>query len=172
MFAVRRVLTALLIAFLASGTLFIPALHHRHAMSDHSNPQDKPARHSHSHAHQHSHHHDELAPQHGTEAEPPFGDPPIDHLHVLWFGFELTLPVSRDDSSDREESVGEWVSLLGESIRSQVVVASDVQDLDSLDVGTEALPAMMPPRAESSAPQTISLLCGTARRERTGVLNI
>ncbi len=172
MFAFRRVLIALLIVFLASGTLLTPALRHRHALSEHSHQQDMAPSHSHRHSHEHSHHHRDVAHRHVAEMEPTLSDPPIDHMHVWWFGFGLTLPVSPGDSSDRADFVSEWVSLLGESLPPQVVVAAEVLAFDSLNAGAMASAIVMPTREELFAPQTISLLCGTARRERTGVLNI
>lgn len=172
MFTFRRVLTALLIVFLASGTLLTPALRHRHALSEHSPKQDKAASHAHRHFHEHSHHHRDVAHRHVAEIEPAISDAPIDHMHVWWFGFGLTLPVSPGDSSNRADSVSEWVSLLGESIPPQVVVGAEVPAFGSLDAGTVASAIVMPACEEFFAPQTISLLCGIARRERSGVLNI
>ena len=172
MFAFRRVLIALLIVFLASGTLLTPGLRHRHALSEHSHQQDMAPSHAHRHSHEHSHHHRDVAHRHVAEVEPAFGDSPIDHMHVRWFGFGLTLPIAPGDSSDLADSVSEWVSLLGESIPPQVVVGAEVLAFDSLDAGTVASAIVMPACEELSAPQTISLLCGIARRERSGVLNI
>lgn len=165
MFAFRRVLTVLLIAILASGALSAPALRHTHAMSEHAESRNSAAEHS------HSHHHGD-AYRHGSEAEPTFHEPAVEHLHVLWFGIGLTLPVSPDDSSDRPNTVDEWVPLLSEMLPPQVVATSDVLDLNSTAVGASAFAVTTPARAEPFVPPKISRLCDTARRERSGVLNI
>lgn len=161
MFAFRRILTVLVIAVLASGALSAPALRHSHAMSEHTDSRHPTACHSHAH-HHHGHTH-----RHGSEAEPA-----VEHLHVVLFGIGLTLPVSSDDSSDSLNSMGEWVPLLREMLPPQVVAASDVLDHDSLAFGALALTVVTPARAEPFVPPKSSWLCDTARRERTGVLNI
>lgn len=156
MFAFRRVLIVLLIANLASGALSAPAWRHNHAISEHSP--------THGHAHDHSHHHD-------TDVAQTLGEPEVAHLHVMWFGIPLTLPVSPDDSSDRPSTSGEWVPLVSEMLPPQVV-ATDVLGLDLFDAVVSAVTVESPPRAEPFVPPRISLLCDTARRERSGVLNI
>lgn len=166
MFASRRVLTVLLIANLASGALSAPALRHTHAMSEHADARHSAASHSQAH-HHHGHAH-----RHDSDAEPTLGETAVEHVHVVWFGIGLTLPVSPDDSSPRTDSLGEWVPLLGEMISPQVVVASDVLGLDALEVGAVAFVVVTSPRAEPFVPPKVSWLCDTARRERTGVLNI
>lgn len=166
MFAFRRILTVLVIAVLASGALSAPALRHSHAMSEHTDSRHPTACHSHAH-HHHGHTH-----RHGSDAEPTFNEPAVEHLHVVLFGIGLTLPVSSDDSSDRPNSMGEWVPLLREMLPPQVVAASDVLDHDSLAFGALALAVVTPARAEPFVPPKISWLCHTARRERSGVLNI
>jgi len=152
MFTFRRVLTVLLIANLASGALSAPAWRHSHAISEHSP------------AHEHSHHHD-------GDAAQTLGEPEVEHLHVMWFGIPLTLPVSPDDSSDRPSSSGAWVPLVSEMLPPQVV-ATDVLGLDLFDAVVSAVTVESPPRAEPFVPPRISLLCDTARRERSGVLKI
>lgn len=166
MFASRRVLTVLLIAILASGASSTPALRHSHAMSEHADAEHSEANHSSAH-HHHGHAH-----RHDSEVEPTWGETAVEHVHVMWFGIGLTLPVSPDDSSPRSNSPGEWVPLLGEMISPQVVVTSDVLDLDSFSFGAVAFAVVTSPRAEPFVPPKVSRLCDTARRERTGVLNI
>ena len=166
MFTPRRVLTVLLITILASGALSTPALRHTHAMSEHADAQHSAASHSHAHhRHRHAHRHD-------SEAEPTLSEVAVEHVRVIWLGLELTLPVPSDDSSDHPHSVGEWVPLLGEMLPPRVVVASDVLDLDSLAWGTVAFAIVTPSRTEPFVPPKISWLSDTARRERSGVLNI
>ena len=166
MFAPRRVLIVLLIGVLASGALSTPALRHSHAMSEHSDAEHSEASHSSAH-HHHGHAH-----RHASEAEPTWGETAVEHVHVMWFGIGLALPVSSDCSSRRSNSPDEWVTLLGEMISPQVVLASDVLDLDSFSFGAVAFAVVTSPRAEPFVPPKVSWLCDTARRERTGVLNI
>lgn len=169
MSAFRRVLIVLLIANLASGALSAPAWRHSHPMSEHSSPHGRTDGHSHGHrqghSHDHSHHHD-------TDAAQTLGEPAIEHLHVMWFGIPLTLPASPDDSSDRPSTLGERVPLLSETLPPQIVVASDVLSLDLFDAAVLTFAIETPPRAEPFVPPKVSLLCDTARRERSGVLKI
>ncbi|GDY10846.1 hypothetical protein LBMAG52_43340 [Planctomycetia bacterium] len=165
MSAFRRVLIVLLIANLASGALSAPAWRHSHAISEHSAAHGHAASHSHGHRHGHSHHHD-------TGSAQRMGEPAVEHLHVMWFGIPLTLPAAPDDSSDRPSTLGEWVPLLSEMLPPQIVVASDVLGLDLFDATVLAVAIETPPRAEPFVPPKVSLLSDTARRERSGVLNI
>ncbi len=162
----RQVLIVLLVANLASGALSGPAWRHSHAISEHSHghaASHLPG-HPHEYAHEQSHHHD-------GDAAQTLGEPEVEHLHVMWFGIPLTLPVSPDDSSDRPSTSGEWVPLVSEMLPPQVV-AMDVLGLDLFDAVVSAVNVDSPPRAEPFVPPRISLLCDTARRERSGVLKI
>lgn len=165
MSASRRVLIVLLIANLASGALSAPAWRHNHAISEHSAAHGHSDGHRYGHAHDHSHHHD-------TDVAQTLGDSAVEHLHVMWFGIPLTLPVSSDESSDRPSTSGEWVPLLSEMLPPQIVAASDVMGLDLCDANVVAIAIEAPPRAEPFVPPKVSLLCDTARRERSGVLKI
>lgn len=167
MFAFRRILIVLLIANLASGALSAPAWRHSHAISEHSPAHGRTDGHSHGHRHGHSHDH-----AHRHDAAETMGEPAVEHLHVMWFGILLTLPTSPDDSSNRPSTLGEWVPLLSEMLPPQVVVASDVLGLDLFDAIELAVEIESPPRAEPFVPPKVSLLCDTARRERSGVLII
>lgn len=169
MFAFRRILTVLLIAMLASGALSAPAWRHSHPMSEHSSPQDGAV--SRSQGHPHSDHHHGDGHRHDTESDT-LGEPPVEHLHVIWIGIPLTLPVSPDDSSEHSSTSGEWVPLLSEMLPPHVVVVAETLGLDSFDVGAFAVSVETPPRAELFVPPKVSLLCDTARRERSGVLKI
>jgi hypothetical protein len=181
MFVFRRIVAVLLIAVLASGALSSPVLRHTHAMSDHSQPQReaKPHPHSHAHGHSHSHgHHDQpsdVSHDRGeqTDAEPVLTESAVEHLHLVWLGFEMTLPVSPGNSSDRTDTGDEWVPLLlGEMVPAQVESASVGLHLADGHVQHMAFAAVTPPRVVPSAPPDVSSLCDTARRERSGVLNI
>ena len=188
MFAFRRIVAMLLIAVLASGALSSPVLRHTHAMSDHSDPQHEakphsrghPHPHSHAHGHFHSHgHHDHDQPSdvshdHGERAksEPTLTESAVEHVHLVWLGFEMTLPVSPSDSSDRSDTGEEWVPLLGEMIPIQIESTADGSNLAGGDVAERAFAAVTPPRAVASAPPDVSSLCDAARRGRSGVLRI
>ena len=188
MFAFRRIVAMLLIAVLASGALSSPVLRHTHAMSDHSQPQREakphsrgcPHLHSHTHGHSHSHgHHDHGQPSdvnhnHGERAksEPTLTEPAVEHVHLVWLGFEMTLPVSPTESSDRSDTGDEWVPLLGEMVPIQVEAVADGPNLAGGDVQEIAFAVVTPPRVVPFVPPDVSRLCDTARRERSGVLQI
>ena len=192
MFVFRRIVAMLLIAVLASGALSSPVLRHTHAMSDHSQPQCNAKSHSHGHPHPHSHahghshshgHHDHDQPNdvghdHGvshneaTKAKPTLTEPAVEHVHWVWLGFEMTLPVSPSDPSDRTDTGDEWIPLLGEMVPARVEAAVVGPPLADGHVQHMALAAVTPPRVVPSAPPDDSRLCDTARRERSGVLRI
>ena len=186
MFVFRRIVTMLLIAVLASGALSSPVLRHTHAMSDHSDPQREakphshghPHLHSHAHGHSHSHGHydqpSDVSHDHGERAksEPTLTESAVEHIHLVWLGFEMTLPVSPGDSSDRSDTGDEWVPLLGEMVPIQVEAAADGPHLAGGDVQEMAFAVVTPPRVVPSAPPDVSWLCDTARRDRSGVLKI
>ena len=190
MFVFRRIVALLLIAVLASGAVSSPVLRHTHAMSDHSDPQRESKSHSHghppSHGHGHSHshgHHDHDQPNgvghdHGvshneaTKAKPALTESAVEHVHLVWLGFEMTLPVSPGDSSDRSDTGDEWVPLLGEMVQARVEAAVVGPPLTDGHVQHMALAAVTPPRVVPSGPPDDSRLCDTARRERSGVLRI
>jgi hypothetical protein len=170
MTAFRRLMIVLLIAILASDALSAPALRHTHTLGEHAESRQPVA--SHAHGHSHAHHHHKGVHRHDSETRPSLSDVPVEHLHVLWFGIPLTLPASSDDSSDRSNLVSEWVPLLGELLPPRIVSTSDMLDFRSLAVGAMAFAVVTPSHAEPFVPPKISWLCDTARRERSGVLNI
>jgi hypothetical protein len=188
MFVFRRIVVMLLIVVLASGALSSPVLRHTHAMSDHSDPQHEAKPHSHGHPHPHSHahghfhshgHHDHDQPSdvshdHGERAksEPTLTESAVEHVHLVWLGFEMTLPVSPSDSSDRSDTGDEWIPLLGEMVQARVEAAVVGLPLADGHVQHMALAAVTPPRVVPSASPDDSRLCDTARRERSGVLRI
>ncbi len=171
MFASRRVLTVMLIAMLASGVLSAPACRHSHVMSEHSLLPVKTAKHSHGAGHQHSHHHHHRGVhRHESGSRHVLSDPAVEHLHVMWFGIGLTIPISPDAPSPYTNTTAEWVPLVGEMFSLENVGANGL-GLDSQLV-TAAAFSMTPPRAEPFVPPKISRLYDMARRERSGVLII
>ena len=188
MFVFRRIVALLLIAVLASGALSSPVLRHTHAMSEHSQPQREAKPHSHGHPHPHNHahghshshgHHDHDQPSdvshdHGERAksEPTLTESEVEHVHLVWLGFYLTLPAPSSNSTDRSDTGNEWIPLLGEMVPIRVEAAVVGPPLADGHVQHMALAAVTPPRVVPSAPPDASLLCDTARRERSGVLRI
>ena len=182
MFAFRRVVAMLLIAVLASGAVSSSVFRHTHAMSDHAQPQRETKPHSHSHAHGHSHshgHHDHGQPSdvshnHGerTKSELTLTESAVEHIHWVWLGFEMTLPVSPGDSSDRSDAGDLWIPLLDEMVQARVEAAADGLNLAGGDVREIAFAVVTPPRVVAFAPPDVSSLCDTARRDRSGVLRI
>ncbi len=186
MFVFRRIVAMLLIAVLASGALSSPVLRHTHAMSDHAQPQRNAKTHSHSHGHGQSHshgHHDHDQPNdvghdqgvshnEATTAKPTLTESAVEHVHLVWLGFEMTLPVSPSDSSDSSDTRNDWIPLLGEMVPAQVEAAAVGPPLADGHIQHMALAAVTPQRVVLSAQPDDSQLCDTARRERSGVLRI
>ena len=192
MFVFRRIVAMLLIAVLASGILSSPVLRHTHAMSDHAQPKREAKPHSHGHPQSHSHvhghsrsherhdhdqpadagHNHDVSRNDGVKAEATLAEPAVEHIHLVWLGFEMTLPVSPGDSSDRSDTGDEWVPLLGEMVPIQVEAAAVGPPLADGHIQHMAIATVTPPRVVPPAPPDVSRLCDTARRERSGVLQI
>lgn len=178
MFVFRRIVAMLLIAVLASSAMSSPVLRHTHAISDHRQPQReaKPFSHGHPHSHRHPHshayshrHHD-----HGERASsgPMQTESPVEHIHLVWLGFDLTLPAYPSNSSDRSDTGDEWAPLLGEMVQAQVEAVTDDPNLSGGNLQAMAFAIVTLPRMVPSAPPDVSQMCDTARRERSGVLRI
>lgn len=125
---------ALLVAACAGSFLVIPGIRHRHdggevahthAAGDHWHSHSHGHGHFHSHAHAQAHSHDDDKDQ--SESEPSGRDEaPAEesssHIHVSFFGFELTLPdflndqpaplVQLDqDNQEKSSSMGDVIEL-------------------------------------------------------------
>ena len=183
----RNLVTLLLIAVMAFPAVSSPALRHSHADGDKSHPHGVASterhghshthgpRHSHSQRHRHSvdatkakHSHDNRA-NHSAQ-------PPVEHLHVFWFGFQSSLPLSapeRSDSPRSSASTEQWVPLISEvTLPDASQVGSHLPAVD-LFTPTVLMPRR-PARSEVHPRQqaVVALLCDAARRERSGVLVI
>lgn len=181
----RNLMTLLLIAVMALPAVSSPALRHSHTDGDRSHQhsvatikhrQDADAR-GHKHSTRHKHHadatpattsHDERASQSAQS--------PVVHLHVFWFGFQSSLPLSDPDRSDsRPPNPGaeQWVPLISEI--SLPNAAQDGSTILAVDLLTPTgLMPRLPARSEVRPPResAMALLCDAARRERSGVLVI
>ena len=125
---------ALLVAACAGSLLVVPGIRHRHDGGEvahthaagghgHSHTHGHGHSHSHTHAHTHSHEHDD----HQSKSEPSEQDDSVadelsSHIHVSFFGFELTLPdflndqpaplVQLDqDDQEKSSSIGDVIEL-------------------------------------------------------------
>ncbi len=179
----RNLMTLLLIAVMSMPAVSSPALRHSHADGDKSHRHGVAAaerhehgpRHSHSPRHRHSadatkakHSHDGRA-SHSAQ-------PPVEHLHVFWFGFQTSLPLSapeRSDSPRPTASTEQWVPLISEvTLPDASQVGSHIPAM-VLIIPTELTPRL--PRHSEVRPlrhAAVALLFDTARRERSGVLVI
>ena len=172
----RNLVTLLLIAVMAMPAVSSPALRHSHADGDksHQHGVASAERHGHSHTHGHAnatkakHSHDDRV-SHSPQS-------PIEHLHVFWFGFQTSMPLSAPDQSESPRpmaSTEQWVPLI-----SEISLPDAVQDgstMLAVDLFTPTgLTPRMPARSEVRPPpeSAVALLCDTARRERSGVLVI
>jgi len=149
------------------SSMIPPGVCHAHAEGD------RPHRHDHSHhrrdehgdyGREKSHDDDERAV---TEAVP--------HIHINVFGFELTMP-----SSDREDQKGPHVvtELVLIASNNPAIVGARAELLRSVSLLSPPLPNVHCPASDEnyqlavfSADSSIPL-CDSARRERSGVLNI
>lgn len=183
----RNLMTLLLIAVMAMPAVSSPALRHRHVDGDKSHEHDVATAelpgHSHGHGSSHSpsprdchsadattakHSHDDRV-SHSAES-------PVEHLHVFWFSFQSSLPLSapeRSDSPRPTANTEQWVPLISEvTLPDASQVGSQIPAVDLL-TPTELTPRL-PSRSEVRPPHesAVALLCDTARRERSGVLVI
>lgn len=96
----------------------------------------------------------------------------IEHVHVVWFGFDLVLPVSlpasagelpveSDDQAVLVQAVPEWAAPRPDKAMAAVV-------LPVLPLALEAETAV-PRVVPSVAPIGWAFLCDSARHERSGV---
>lgn len=180
----RNLVTLLLIAVMAMPAVSSPALRHSHADGDKSHRHDvasvedhghsQSSRHSHR---KHSHRKHGQTPKHAHEDRAnPSAQLPVEHLHVFWWGFQSSLPLSAPDRSDSPSpstSTEQWVPLI-----SEISLPDDAQDrvqflAVDLFTPTELTPRL-PARSEVRPPHesAVALLCDAARRERSGVLVI
>lgn len=176
-------MTLLLIAVMAIPAVSPPALRHSHVDGDKSHSHGAASaerhthgpRHSHSPRHRHSadaaktkHTHDDRV-SHSPQS-------PVEHLHVFWFGFQFSLPLSAPEQSGSPRttaSTEQWVPLISEvTLPDASQVGSRIPERNFL-TPTELTPRL-PARTEVRPRQqpAVVLLCDTARRERSGVLVI
>ncbi len=175
----HSLLTWLLIAVMAIPAVSPLALRHSHVGGDASHRHESASAATHKHEHEHSHstrhsHRDAVARHvHGDEATQVSGSP-VEHRHVVWVGFVWTMPTPVSDPSGSRDpiaaTVGQWILL-----SSEVTLPNDCQDAASFVAADLAIPSRLEPRLTVRPilrldEPPVSLLCDTARRERSGVL--
>ncbi len=183
----HNLVTLLMIAVMAIPAVSSPAFRHRHADGDksHQHGVASAERHEHSHSHgpsqsqspRHSHAADATKAKHAHDDRASHSaQPPVEHLHVFWFGFEFSLPLSapgRSDSPQPTASTEQWVPLI-----SEVTLLDAPQDGSRILAVDLLMPTDLAPRLSARAnarplrQPAVALLCDTARRERSGVLVI
>lgn len=186
-FVGHNLVTLLLTTVMAMPMLSPPALRHSHAGGDTPHSHRAEAVHSHGHSHlhgpkhshssRHSHRADPKAAQHlHGHRKTHSANPPVEHYHVYWFGFETWLPLSapqRSDSSQPVSDAGQWVPLISDVRLPDRT--DDGSNFVAVELGTPTrLTPRLPVRAETRPlkESAANLLCDTARRERSGVLVI
>lgn len=181
-----NLVTLLLITVLVMPVVSSPTLRHSHADGDksHQHEVESAKRHGHSHSHGSRHSH---ASRHSHRAKATrdkhshddrvnhSAQSPVEHLHVFWFGFQSSLPLStpeRSDSPRPTASTEQWVPLISEvTLPDASQVGSHVPSLDLL-TPTELTPGLLACSEVRLRQPVVALLCDTARRERSGVLVI
>lgn len=179
----RNFVTLLLIVVMAIPVLSPPRLRHRHADGNESHRHDATAaaRHGHSHSHgsihTHCHGNDSKAASHShNAAEISTAAPAVEHDHVFWFGFEISLPrpaSERSDSTQPVSCVDQWVPLI-----SDVRLPDPAENGSNISAVDHLMPAALTPHSLNRSKirplnqPAEKWLCDTARRERSGVLVI
>lgn len=178
-FLARNLVTLLLIAVMAMPAVSSPALRHRHADGDksHRHGVETVERDGHSHSAPLSDRVGTTTAKHAhDERVSDSAQLQVEHLHVFWFGFQTSMPLSAPESSDSPRpmvSTEQWVPLI-----SEVTLPDGAQDeLDMLAIDLSTPTGLTPrllARSEVRPPHesVVALLCDTARRERSGVLVI
>ena len=175
-FLARNLVTLLLIVVMAMPAVSSPALRHSHADGDksHRHGVETVERHGHSHTHD---------PANAAKAKHSHGErvsdsaqSPVEHLHVFWFGFQTSMPLSAPDQSESPRPIAnaeQWVPLISEI--SLPDAAQDGSTMLAVDLFTPTgLTPRLPARSEVRPPHesAVAWLCDTARHERSGVLVI
>jgi hypothetical protein len=177
----QNLLRWLLSALLIATTTMPPGVCHAHAQGDVPHRHDRAAaghRHMHGqHIHSHPHRHDSLdggvAVDFNRDRDARDVAPVLAHMHLSWLGFEFTLPASSipDDSDpNRGGSAPCFVRPLGDDV-AEIRLQTDANQMTlvgAADVLLAAKPVcLIAPHAFK--PAHCTLLCDTARHERSGV---
>ncbi len=182
-----NLVTLVMIAVMAIPAVSSPAFRHRHVDGDksHQHGVASAERHEHWHSHgpkksqspRHSHAADVTKAKHAHDDRTSHSaQPPVEHLHVFWFGFEFSLPLSTPGHSDSPRltaSTEQWVPLI-----SEVTLPGSPQDGSRILAVDLLMPTGLTPRLPARSEvrplrqPAVALLCDTARRERSGVLVI
>lgn len=166
----RRVLSVLFIVLVASGAISCPALRHTHSLADADGASSH--HHHHSHAgHEHHHHHHGDGHQHSTDDTPPLV-PAVEHRHVVWFGFVLTIPAQEGSSHQPAPGTSEWSWLVGEMSPPETGLVTTVGDPLPRAVAAIALVSSLETATvrDRYEPSQAPPLPYCALRERSGVL--
>ena len=179
----RNLMTLLLIAVMTIPAASSPALRHSHTDGDksHQHGATSAERHAHGPRHSHSSRHrqsaDAAQAKHSHGSRPIHSaQSPVEHLHVFWFGFQSSLPLSAPEQSGSPRptaSTEQWVPLISEvTLPNASRIGSPIPAMDLL-LPTELTPRL-PARSKVRPPHesVVAWLCDTARRERSGVLVI
>ena len=163
----QRCVRLVLGAAVLLSSMIPPGVCHAHAEGD------RP--HRHDHAHHHCDGHGDHAREVSHDNHERAVSESVPHIHINVFGFELTLP-----SSDREGQKGPHVvtELVLIASNNPAIVRAPAEWLRSVSILSPPLPHVPCPASdESSRLAVFSVdssipLCDSARRERSGVLNI
>ena len=170
----NKTLTLLLVATTLAGWLMPPGVRHAHAGGEEAHSHH----HDHEDDHRHGHHACESHGEHGVaERDVEAAGLVVAHIHFnfLGFGFSLPCPDSDEDDPTNQDRIATFgfvglskeVLLQRESARDIAIVFSiDLQCWFHREEALEALHRLVALRLDRS------LLCDSARFERSGVLLI
>ncbi len=185
----QRYVTALLLVLMTCRMLSSPPVRHTHDIREHHveesahalihhdhNHHSHAEHHGEAHAHHHGHEHEH---EHEQDQQPSSEDAlvlhpaAIEHVHLNWLGFGLTIPVNEgDDDEHNNQLLTLDIMLMG---RAEVPVgASDAEQLLLFELLSHLQSRCVIAPVEWRDPPTehppLARLCDVARRARTGVL--
>ena len=180
----RYLVTLVLIVVMAIPAVSPPTLRHCHSDGDkpHSHDIATADDHGHSHKHdskhahsvRHSHRADSVTAKdsHDGHAKPS-ASLPVEHRHIVLFGFECSLPLSLPDRSDSRQPIpneDQWAPLNTQPFLPGVALDGATILAVELFSPTELTPRIAVRSEGRARHRAVTFLCDTARRERSGVL--
>lgn len=174
-----KTLTALLALSVLTGSVAPPAYAHvhpgGHRPHDHRSQAGEVRDHGHAHHHHNGeHHHHHQAPARSDEQPSADLHGAERHWHVSLFFFDLTLPTlpasdGDNDSSDKAPAVARLVDH-SRTLLTEIATGSWMNGLSPAVAGPTSDLVTDRPALRRPQPPVRILLCDTARRERSGVL--
>ena len=180
----QRGLGFLLVAIMLPGRTIPPGLCHAHADGDRPHRHDRPHHHAAAHAERHDgHSHDDAddahrpgSPRHSHDHDECTVTEAVPHVHVNFFGVDITLPISDRDHRNNQEEQSHGLALVAVVSDSPAVVGQSPISWKNFSLAPSALSNAIYCAADEhnhwvKSSEACSIpLCDSARRERSGVL--